>query len=103
MPLVSFHELMADAERGNYAVGYFESWNLEAQQAVVDAAEAVGSPAILGFSGISIPDPRRSVPEHLELYAALGRAACDTARVPTVLLFNESPYLDWVARAVGLG
>lgn len=103
MPLVSFHDLMADAERGGYAVGYFESWNLESLQGVVDAAEAVRSPVILGFSGISVPDPRRVAGERLDLYAAMGRAACETATVPTALLFNECPYLDWVAHAIGLG
>ena len=38
MTLVAFDELMADAERGGYAVGYFESWNLESLLAVADAA-----------------------------------------------------------------
>ena len=52
MPLVSFSELMTQAEAGGYAVGYFESWNLESLLAVVDAAEAAQSPVILGFSGI---------------------------------------------------
>src|SRR5262249_11661612 len=82
LPLVPFQQLMADAERGGYAVGYFESWNLESLQGVVDAAEAAGSPVIVGFSGINLPDPRRAPPERLELYAALGRAACDGAGVP---------------------
>jgi ketose-bisphosphate aldolase len=103
MPLVSFQELMVDAERGGYAVGYFESWNLESLQGVVDAAEAVGSPVILGFSGLSLPDSRRMGTERLELYASLGLAACATARVPTALIFNESPELGWVKRAVELG
>src|SRR5262245_59014902 len=94
---------MEDAQRGGYAVGYFESWNLESLQGVVDAAEATGSPVILGFSGVNLPDPRRELPERLELYAALGRAACADAVVPTALLFNESPYLDEVARALDLG
>ena len=39
MPLVPFHQLMDDAEAGGYAVGYFESWNLESLLAVADAAE----------------------------------------------------------------
>ncbi len=39
MPLVGFRELMDEAERGGYAVGYFESWNLESLLAVADAAE----------------------------------------------------------------
>src|SRR5919108_2016303 len=38
MSLVPFKDLMKEAERGGYAVGYFESWNLESLQAVTDAA-----------------------------------------------------------------
>ncbi len=103
MPLVPFRQLMADAETGGYAVGYFESWNLESLQAVVDAAEATASPVILGFSGLNLPDPRRHPPERLELYAALGRAAAESARVPAALLFNESPDVDWVEQAIDQG
>jgi ketose-bisphosphate aldolase len=95
--------MMADAERGGYAVGYFESWNLESLQGVLDAAEDARAPVILGFSGLNLPDPSRLAPERLELYAALGRSACAAATVPTVLLFNESPYPDWIRRALDLG
>src|SRR5437764_10184456 len=96
MPLVPFAQLMADAERGGYAVGYFESWNLESLQGVLDAAEAAGSPVIAGFSGLNLPDPRRPMPERLQWYAALGRAACKATPMPAALLFNESPHLGWI-------
>ncbi len=103
MPLVPFQRLLADAERGCYAVGYFECWNLESLEGVIDAAERMASPVIVGFSGVNLPDPRRLAVERLELYAALGRAACETAQVPAALLFNESPHLDWIERALDLG
>ena len=79
MSLVSFHDLMAGAERDNYAVGYFESWNLESLLAVADAAEATRSPVILGFSGIYIPHPERIVRDRLAPYAAMGLAVCARA------------------------
>jgi fructose/tagatose bisphosphate aldolase len=94
---------MEDAERRGYAVGYFESWNMESLLAVADAAEAVRSPVILGFSGISLPHPVRTVKEHLADYYALGTAVCDRLPVPACLLFNESARFDWVAEAVQLG
>ena len=103
MPLAPLQELLAEAERSGYAVGYFECWNLESLQGVIDAAEMVSAPVIVGFSGVNLPDPRRQAGERLELYAALGRAACETARVPAALLFNESPHLDWIGRAIELG
>src|SRR5512135_3201968 len=103
MPLVSFSELMADAERRSYAVGYFESWNLESLQAAADAAEATRSPVILGFSGLTLPDARRVVHDRLAYYAALGLAACRDLAVPACLLFNESPHLNWVMDAIDQG
>jgi ketose-bisphosphate aldolase len=103
MALVSFNELMAAAEKGGYAVGYFESWNLESLLAVADAAEAVRSPIILGFSGIYLPHPNRIVKEHLSIYAALGLETCRSLTVPACLLFNESPKIDWVLESIDLG
>jgi fructose/tagatose bisphosphate aldolase len=103
MPKVSFARLMEDAERHGYAVGYFESWNMESLLAVADAAEATRSPVILGFSGISLPRADRVMPEHLEDYAALGAAVLQRIRVPACLLFNESPSFDWVAAAARQG
>ncbi len=103
MSLVSFRDLMSNAEQGGYAVGYFESWNLESLLAVADAAEATRSPVILGFSGLSLPDPRRVVKDPLEPYAAMGLAVCRGLSVPACLLFNESPFLQWVWRSIDVG
>lgn len=103
MAIVSFADLMADAGRKGYAVGYFESWNLESLLAVADAAEARRSPVILGFSGISLPDARRVVHESLGDYAALGLEVCRRLSVPALLLFNESADRDWIRDAVDLG
>jgi fructose/tagatose bisphosphate aldolase len=103
MALVPFSQLMADAERGGYAVGYFESWNLESLLAVADAAEALHAPVILGFSGIYLPHPDRRVSDPLGVLAAMAAEVGRRLRVPCCLLFNESPYLDWVQRAIELG
>ena len=83
MSLVPFKDLMKEAERGGYAVGYFESWNLESLQAVTDAAEAMRSPVMLGFSGIYLPHPSRQARETLSIYAALGTEACRMLSVPS--------------------
>jgi fructose/tagatose bisphosphate aldolase len=94
---------MRSAEEGQYAVGYFESWNLESLLATADAAEATHSPVILGFSGLYLPHPRRQVQEPLSIYAAMGIAVCRHLTVPCCLLFNESPKLDWVLQSIDLG
>ena len=103
MTLVAFHDLMAAADRGAYAVGYFESWNLESLLAVADAAEATRSPVILGFSGIYIPHPDRIVRDRLAPYAGMGLAVARQLSVPCCFLFNESPHLDWVYESIVLG
>src|SRR5580704_13027035 len=59
MALTKFNDLMHEAEKGQYAVGYFESWDLESLQAVADAAEVMRSPVLLGFSGIYLHHPDR--------------------------------------------
>lgn len=103
MSRVDFTELMEQAERHRYAVGYFESWNLESLLAVADAAERKRSPVILGFSGIYLPHPGRVLDEHLSDYAALGTAVRERLTVPCCLLFNESADMNWLFHAVDLG
>ena len=61
MPLVPFTRMMKAAVDGGYAVGYFESWNLESLLAVADAAEA-------GASGV-VSDGAGSL-AHLDRHAA---------------------------------
>src|SRR5437899_655264 len=103
MSLVAFKDLMKEAERGQYAVGYFESWNLESLQAVAAAAEAMRSPVFLGFSGIYLCHPRRRVKEQLAPYAALGNEMCRVLSVPACLIFNECPHFESVLEAINLG
>ena len=103
MSIMPFNEMMARARKGQYAVGYFESWNMESLLAVADAAEALRSPVILGFSGICLPDPRRSVTDTLGDYAALGLEVCRRLSVPACLLFNESADMNCLLEALELG
>jgi ketose-bisphosphate aldolase len=103
MALTNFNELMRQTEIGQYAVGYFESWNLESLQAVADAAEAMRSPVVLGFSGIYLHHPERLTHERLSVYSALGSEMCRQISVPACLLFNESPHFERVLEAVDLG
>jgi ketose-bisphosphate aldolase len=102
MPLEPIGPMMRRAVQGGYAVGYFESWNLESLQGIVDAAEHTRSPIILGFNGAFLSEPRLA-PERLALYAALGRASAESSTVPCGLIFNECPRDDWVVAAIDAG
>jgi ketose-bisphosphate aldolase len=95
--------MLASARAKGYALGYFESWNLESLQGVIDAAELTRSPVIVGFNGDFLTRPGRVAPQRIKWYAALGRAAAETARVPCGLIFNECPRDRLVKQAVTAG
>ncbi|NQT92526.1 MAG: class II fructose-bisphosphate aldolase [Lentisphaerae bacterium] len=103
MPLKPVTDMMRDALDGGYAVGYFESWNLESLQGVIDAAEETRSPMIIGFNGDFLSRQERLAQERISWYAALGRAAAESATVPCALIFNECPRDEWVCNAVDAG
>jgi fructose/tagatose bisphosphate aldolase len=103
MPLVDFHHLMAAAEAGNYAVGYFESWDMVSLLAVADAAKLARSPVLLGFSGLYLRHQERLMKDPLSVYAALGLEICRQLAVPAALVFNESPDEAAVLEAASLG
>ena len=86
-----------------YAVGYFESWNLESLQGVLDAAEQTLSPIIVGFNGDFLSHAERKTEERLELYKDLGQSAVESATVPCCLIFNECSNDDWIRQAVKAG
>jgi fructose/tagatose bisphosphate aldolase len=103
MPLEAIGTLLAKARAGGYAVGYFESWSLASLQGVLDAVEEARAPVVLGWNGHFLSLEHRGAPERLSLYAALGRAAAETASVPCGLIFNECPRDDWTREAIQLG
>jgi ketose-bisphosphate aldolase len=103
MSLWPISELIRHARKHQYALGYFESWNLESLQGVLDAAEATVSPIIIGFNGDFLSDSNRKVKERIRCYAELGKAGAADASVPCGLIFNECPNDDWVRSAILAG
>jgi fructose/tagatose bisphosphate aldolase len=103
MSLESVLKLMWTAEQQGYALGYFESWNLESLQGVIDAAELTRSPVIVGFSGNFLSQREGSNADELALYGALGTVAAAQAKVPCGFIFNECPDDSWVERAITVG
>ena len=88
-------DLLNNAKKNGYAVGYFESWNLESTQAVIDAAVETWSPVIIGFGGyygVSL--------DSIKFYAAIGKAAANKVQVPVSLLFNEAKSFDQIMEAI---
>lgn len=103
MPLESAARLIDDCRARGYAVGYFESWNLESLEGVLDAADQSRSPTIVGFNGEFLCRSERLARERLAVYGALGVAAARTATVPCSLIFNECPWDERVLEAIDAG
>ena len=103
MTLKPVTELFDSALAGGYALGYFESWNFESLQGVIDAAELTRSPIIIGFSGEFLSRPNRLAEERLGWYGALGRAAAESANVPCGFIFNECSNDSMLCQAIEAG
>lgn len=103
MSLRSAMELIHRAQAEGYAVGYFESWNIESLQGVLDAAEKTRSPILVGVNGEFLSKSTRLAPENLACHAALYRAAAESATVPCAVIFNECSNDIWIRQAVDLG
>jgi fructose/tagatose bisphosphate aldolase len=103
MSLETIDHLMQSAAQQSYAVGYFESWNLESLLGVVDAAEATRSPVIIGFNGEFLSQRAGATQEDLATYGTMGRAVAEEAKVPCGFIFNECSHDSWVERAITAG
>lgn len=102
MPTTSLPQLLADAEKRRYAVGYFESWDVYSLEAVLAAAEAERSPVIIGIGGLSgNHDWLGSV--GVEIYGAACAALARRTSVPAAILFNEAESFAEAAGALGAG
>jgi len=103
MPLATIQDMFSSAVSGKYAIGYFESWNLESLQGVLDAAEETRSPIVIGFNGEFLSNPDREAEERLTLYGAAGKAAAEASTVPCGFIFNECTRDEWTLRAIDEG
>ena len=94
--LTDLRAILAEAQAGGYAVGAFNVYNLEGAQAVVAAAEAAQSPAILQIHPGALRDGG-AVLLHLCLAAARGAA------VPVAVHLDHSPEHGAMSTALAVG
>lgn len=102
MPVVSLPDLLTEAERGRYAVGYFESWDVYSLEATLAAAEAERSPVIIGIGGLSANHEWLSS-VGVDVYGGVCAALARRSTVPTGILFNEAESFPEAAAALGAG
>jgi len=103
MALVNAKDLLQHALQNKYAVGYFESWNLETTYAVIRAAEIARSPVMIGFCGTYLENPDRKYKEDLNLHASILKEVARNASVPVATLLNETDNINMVYRAIRAG
>ena len=95
--LATLKEVLPRAKREHYAVGLFNTVNLEMAKGVLAAAEELGSPVIIGSAEILLP------------YASLKELAsfllpmAEEATVPVVLHFDHGLTLEKGPRGHGPG
>ncbi len=97
MSLVNMREMLAHASANKYAVGMFDVSDLEMIRAVVQEAENLKSPVILGALA---PD---LVGDRLQYWFALAELAAKKAAVPVCIHLDHANTLDEVMRAMGAG
>jgi len=95
--LVSMKAMLAEAKRGNYAVGGFNCPGLEYVMAVTRAAEDCGKPVILSFPQVH----EQTVPLRT-IGPILLRAAID-ASVPVCVHLDHGSDIDYIYQALDMG
>lgn len=102
MPLQPMQEMLARAQEGGYAAGYFEPWDQYSMEAVLRAAERMRTPVILGCGGLMM-DREWFDSGGMHALAAAAKVAAERASVPAALLLNEAVTLDQIARGLACG
>ena len=102
MSLVSLKTLLETASKNNFAVGYFEAWDLYSLEAVALAAEKENSPIVLGFGGMTVNQ------QWINSFGIepLGRYANELAKslsVPAAVYLNEVYEIDHAKRGIKSG
>lgn len=95
--IVSFKEMLQEADRGHYAVGAFNCLSLENVEGAILAAEELRSPIIIQLAEVQFP----CAP--MNLMAPLYLEAARKASVPVVVHLDHGQSFQTCAEAIKLG
>ncbi len=95
--LVNMKTLLADAEKGNYAVGSFSVANMEMVLGVIKAAEELRAPIILQIAEVRLKQSPLAVIGPLMVAAAKG------AKVPVAVHFDHGKTMEKISEALEIG
>lgn len=95
--LVTLREILPDAKKNRYAVGLFNTVDLEMAKGVLAAAEEARSPVIIGSAEVLLP--YTGLEELTSFLVPLAKKAT----VPVVLHLDHGLTVDCVQKAIDLG
>ena len=97
MPLVTSKQMLADAQKGGYAVGAFNAENMEMVKAIIKAAEELKAPVMIQTT------PSTVKYASLEMFAAMVAAEARDASVPVCLHLDHGSSFELAVRAIKEG
>lgn len=95
--LVNMKEMLADAKKRKYAIGMFDVSDLEMIRAVVEEAENLNSPVILGALAPDLEGAR------FDYWLALTRLAAEKVKVPVCIHLDHALTVDKIKQAADNG
>lgn len=95
--LVNMRDLLADAKKGNYAVGSFSVANMEMVLGVLKAAEELNAPVILQIAEVRLKQ------SPLALIGPLMVAAAENAKTPVAVHFDHGKTAEKIHEALEIG
>lgn len=95
--LVNMREMLADARNKGYSVGFFNAVNVEMARAVIETAEELKAPVIIGTAEILLPvTPMERVADYLLPLA-------ENAAVPVAVHYDHGLTFENCLKALSLG
>ena len=95
--LVNLNDVLKKAQKEHYGVGLFNTTDTDMLQAVIEAAEELNSPVVIGTAEILLPFGE------LQLIAPSVIAAAKRAKVPVVVHYDHGLTFDRCMEALKLG
>ena len=95
--LVNMSKLLADAQKGNYAIGSFSVANMEMVLGVLKASEELNAPVILQIAEVRLKQ------SPLELIGPLMVASAKYAKTPVAVHFDHGKTIEKISQALELG
>ena len=97
MPLVTSEKMLADAQKGGYAVGAFNVENMEMVKAVIAAAEELRAPVMLQTT------PSTVKYASVDMYSAMAMAEAKKATVPVCMHLDHGNSYELALAAMEAG